>query len=450
MNKSSTLPQIAADAPPANTPQLRRSAEAPPLSHRPIRAGHPRKGNDSDAAHRLIALQDELNAAQHAILQKNDMLATLSHEVRTPMTAILGYVDLLQDCDDEAEAAELRDEAIDTIRKSVQHLLQVINNTLDMSKLESGKLCVERIAMNPWAIVEDVVTLMMSPAQTKGLTVQACRSGRIPTQIASDPTRLRQILINLVSNAIKFTDSGKITIRVTSSEDAIRGRLIQFTVSDTGQGMSPEELATVAQFHAFQQANDSTTRKFGGSGLGLHISNAFANLLGGGIEVESQPGAGSTFKVTIGAYEAVDPVTPAADGTVHDSMLPLSGARLLIAEDALDHQRLLKVILERAGAEVVIADNGVVALDVYRESIEQAKPFDAVLMDVEMPELDGHEATKQFRALGYRGPVIALTAHDSPADREHCYQAGCSDYAMKPINRKNLVSLVTRHVGNRV
>ncbi len=279
--------------------------------------------------------------------------------------------------------------------------------------------------------------------------------GAIPETIRSDPARLRQILINLIANAIKFTEVGGVRLVTRFVNDNDEPRL-QFDVIDTGRGMTEEQVAKL--FQPFTQADASTTRKFGGTGLGLTISKRFAELLGGDIAVvETEVGGGTTVRATVatGPLEGVrmleDPmsVTLVADAThtgAHIERSDLEGCRILLAEDALDNQRLISFFLKKAGADVMVKENGKLALDAALAARDEGNPFDIILMDMQMPIMDGYEATGQLRQKGYTAPIIALTAHAMATDREKCIKAGCDDYATKPIDRKKLIETIQQHL----
>ncbi|MEO2046423.1 MAG: response regulator [Pirellulales bacterium] len=396
-------------------------------------------------------------SAEATSMAKSEFLANMSHEIRTPMTAILGYTDLLADDGDLAQSPENRLKTINTIRSNANHLLTIINDILDMSKIEADKMTVEQIATQPIWVVEEVATLMKSRAAGKGIDVRVEYDGPIPERIMSDPTRLRQILMNLIGNAIKFTEVGSITIRVclTPNHNNLR-----FAIIDTGIGMTGPQRDLIAQFEAFNQADSSTTRKFGGSGLGLRISNSLAKKLGGQIEVESKQGQGSTFTVIIDPGDLTDvKMLDSSNITDHIRHLatskngqiasicgtPLKGLRILLAEDGPDNQQLISFILKKAGAKVTVAENGLIAVEKAATGTAQDTPFDVILMDMQMPELDGYGATRQLRQQAYAGPIIALTAHAMAEDRKKCLDAGCDDYNTKPINRKSLISMIAQY-----
>lgn len=409
-----------------------------------------------------IQYANELAArADAANRSKSEFLANMSHEIRTPMTAILGYVELLVEDGDISKAPERRLDAINTIRNNADHLMAVINDILDMSKIEAGRMTVEKLETEPAKVLEDVRSLMQARADGKGLDLRIEYDGRIPERISSDPTRLRQILLNLTGNAIKFTEIGSVTLRVSYMNCDVPKLTI--AVVDTGIGMSPEQLETTAQFKAFNQADSTMTRRFGGSGLGLRISESLARMLGGGIEVQSAEGAGSTFTVSINAGDVAgvplvgqEDIERAAGETarllrIRDEQpvrsKPLEGVRILLAEDGPDNQKLISFILKKAGADVTVADNGQIAIDTIHEEAGRDSSFDVVLMDMQMPELDGYDATSQLRAEGYNRPVIALTAHAMDHDRQKCLDAGCDEFATKPVNKKGLIALIEEYSG---
>jgi len=405
-----------------------------------------RRQRRSQAA--LVAARNEADAASRA---KTEFLANMSHEIRTPMTAILGYVDLLADHGDAIPGAPSREEAVDTIRRNARHLLAIINDILDLSKIEAGHMSVDRQRVRTADLAQDVMRLMDDRARQKGIALRLAFDGEVPDAISTDPTRLRQVLINLLGNAVKFTEQGAVTLTVRrrAGED----RVLDFEVSDTGIGMSAEQLSRI--YHPFMQADTSTTRRFGGTGLGLAITRRCVDILGGTISVRSAPGSGTAFTVRleVGDMTSVPAAslrspTAATDGGAPIRLpgavrQPLSGVRVLLAEDGIDNQRLIRFHLERAGARVDIVDNGAKALERVQGSSRMDR-HDVILMDMQMPVMDGYEAVRRLVAAGERTPIIALTAHGMVGDREKCLEAGCRDYLCKPVDSRALIAAI-RH-----
>ncbi len=386
-------------------------------------------------------------AAQEASRLKSEFLAHTSHEIRTPMTALVGYTELLGDPDlSPAERAE----GLATVRRNGEHLMTIVNDILDLSKIESGRMTIERMACSPFALVAEVTAVLRPRAAHDGLDVEVGYRSPLPETIETDPTRLRQILLNLVGNAIKFTPRGSVRLEVGPVEDT---RLC-FEVIDTGIGLDAEQQARL--FTAFSQADASTTRRFGGTGLGLAISKRLAGMLGGDLRVRSVPGEGSTFTLTIdvGSLAGVrlldrpPEVRAAAERPEPsaDERQALRG-RILLAEDGLDARRLLARHLRAAGAEVETAENGLVACELALRAAEAGAPYDLILMDMQMPELDGYAAAARLRAAGYRGPIVALTAHAMEDERARCLGAGCDGFATKPILRRALIEVARAYLA---
>jgi PAS domain S-box-containing protein len=394
------------------------------------------------------------HAAQTATRAKSEFLANISHEIRTPLTAILGYADLLRD-----PSAQLdKDQAAATIKRNGEYLLAIINDLLDLSKIEAGKLEVEKIACSPCQIFADLMSLMSVSADCKGLKLRIECDGPVPETILSDPIRLRQIVINLLGNAIKFTEAGEVRVVVRLVAPSDGEPTLQIDVSDTGIGMTEEQMRRL--FQPFAQADSSTTRRFGGTGLGLTISKRLAAMLGGDISVRTVPGKGSTFRVTIatGPLEGVRFVDHSQPTMVacHQvattpGTLPLD-CRILLVEDGPDNQRLISFLLKKAGAKVVVAQNGQEAVDKALTAAADQKtdgqvpepPFDLILMDIQMPVMDGYEAARQLRRGGFAGPIIALTAHAMPQDVRRCTDAGCDFHLSKPIDRRVLIETIAK------
>ena len=384
-------------------------------------------------------------AAEEANQAKSEFLANMSHEIRTPMTAILGYAELVRD---DALANEETKEFVSTIRRNGEHLISIINDILDLSKIEAGRMTVERTPCTPHEIAKEVIEMFRRRADDRGIGIELALEWPLPRQISTDPTRLRQILANLVGNAVKFTEQGSISLTVRRATPV--SRQVVFQVRDSGIGMNAIELAEI--FKPFSQADSSHTRRFGGTGLGLAISQRLATLLGGAISVQSRKGSGSTFSIDVDGGElALGEQIHSSDELRRRTRVPAEeaepgtstcSARVLLAEDGADNQRLISHILGKSGAQVVVVGDGRAAVDAAFEAQEAGAAFDIVLMDMQMPVLDGYGATRELRERGYTRPIVALTAHAMTGDRERCLETGCDAFLSKPIDRKALIAKV--------
>ncbi len=394
-------------------------------------------------------------AAEAASRAKSAFVANMSHEIRTPMTAILGYADLLSQ---SQQNVQQRNNCVQTIRRNGQHLLSIINDILDVSKIEAGKMTVETIACSPIQLVTDVASLMRIRAKDKQLNFDVRYVGAVPETITSDPTRVRQVLMNLVGNAIKFTESGGVKVIVSMVEQKPhQPARMRFDVVDTGMGLTLKQQEQL--FKPFVQADESTTRKFGGTGLGLTISKKLAEMLGGDLTVRSVAGNGSTFSLTLQTGDLsrtrmIETPQIEAENTANqpdfwNDSLRLSG-RVLVAEDGPDNQVLASFYLEHAGLEVSVAENGQLACEAALAAVADGKPFDMILMDMQMPEMDGYAATTFLREQKYTGPIVAFTAHAMGGDREKCIACGCDDFAVKPIDPDRFMATVRKYVKEGV
>ena len=373
--------------------------------------------------------------AEDASAAKTNFLANISHEIRTPMTAILGYAELLRDVGaDPAERAEW----IETIRRNGDHLLAIINDLLDLSKIEAGRFEVELAPVSVPDVVRDVVKLMRVRAASQGITLDhVVEDDLARTPVRTDAVRIRQVLLNLVGNAVKFTERGGVEVRVDARAKGPRLELA-VAVRDTGCGIAPELLPRL--FEPFTQSDASFTRRHGGTGLGLAISRRLASLLGGRIDVASEVDRGSVFTFTFDADRADADSTPASlpmPARPASKSGPLLGMRILLVEDSIDSQRILAALMSLAGADVDVAPDGISAVSRFDGSYVP----DLVLMDIQMPGMDGIEATERIRARGYTGRIVALTAAALSIDRDRAYRAGCEGFHLKPISREDLIAM---------
>ena len=375
---------------------------------------------------------------------KSDFLANMSHEIRTPMNAIIGFSTLLS----TEDIGEANKEYVAMIHQAGDNLLALINDILDFSKIEAGRFDTEMIPCSIGEVLANIELIMRPTAEKKVLEFKIRQLSELPSRVKTDPARLRQCLLNLVSNAVKFTEQGYVHINVF--EENLKGKhCIRFDVIDTGIGVDPEKLDVI--FESFQQSDTSTTRKYGGTGLGLAITKRLAQLLGGCVSVKSQVEKGSVFSLMI----PIDPEAKAGDvaeGYEYsryakpDSEEPVEGrvsGRVLVAEDNISNQLLTKLLLGKMGLESVVVSDGKEALQkVTSES------FDLILMDMQMPNMNGYEATRTLRKKGVTTPIIALTAHALKGDAEKCRNAGCDDYLAKPLDRRQLYTKLVKYLSN--
>lgn len=399
---------------------------------------------EKEVAHRkqteqeLIVARDQALAATQA---KDAFLANMSHEIRTPLTAIIGFAEYSLD---RTATEQERLTAFKTIVNSGNHLLSIINDILDFSKIEANSIDLESLVMDPIQLAGEVQSLVMPLANKKGLLVKLDYEFPLPVSIVTDPVRVKQILINLCSNAIKFSEQGNISITLAYNTE---NNHMVYRVKDSGIGMTVEQMDHI--FDPFKQADSSIARRYGGTGLGLSLSSKLAKLLGGTLIANSEPNVGSEFVLTIdsGSNENIkyindlDEITEHAVNTTYFNEHTMLEGDVLLAEDNENNQRLLSLYLTKMGVRVTVAENGEVALQHV-----QNKYYDLVLMDMQMPVLSGVDTTQQLRDSGYTLPVVALTANATQEDRRQCLEAGCNDFLTKPVTRDKLYQMVAQYV----
>lgn len=390
----------------------------------------------------LHILENAIQAANNANKAKSTFLANMSHEIRTPLTAIIGYAEVSLHSN---QTLQERSTALKTIVRSGNHLLNIISDILDFSKIEADQLDVEIVSVELFQLVSDVESLMRPQAEKKGLEFNVLYDFPLPVKFANDPVRLKQILLNLCSNAIKFTDKGSVSITISCDCSL---QVLLFSVKDTGIGMTTEQMQKL--FKPFQQADSSITRRFGGTGLGLSLSKCLAEKLNGTIGVSSESGKGTRFTLTTGTgsllkdqfVHSVKQISGHTNDTETTSVdeKPLSG-HILLAEDNPTNQQLLSLFLKKMGAEVSVAEDGDMAVKMAKQY-----RYDLVYMDMQMPVLSGVDAVKTLRLQGYDQPIVALTANATNEDKTLCINAGCNDFLTKPILRQTLYDMTAKYL----
>lgn len=395
-------------------------------------------------------MQRAKEEAELANRAKSEFLSSVSHELRTPLTAILGFIDVLaEDPSLQAGRAEI-EEHLATIRQNGQFLLALIDDLLDISRIEAGHLRIESEPCSPMGIVSDVVESLRAKADAKHLQIEVEIAGAMPRSVSTDRLRVQQVLVNLLDNAIKFTERGTVRLAARTIDHPGTDQLLEFAVCDMGIGMTESEMTGL--FQPFYRVPSVAAAHPVGTGLGLAICQRIARRLGGNITVQSTPASGSIFTLSIPAATAIEINNgPRPEGSPEPPALAPAGpprprlhGRILLAEDNPANQKLISLRLSQAGAEVVTAGNGKEALDRTSEADREGRPFDAVIMDMQMPVLDGYDAVRELRARGFTEPILAVTAFAMSEDRDECIGLGCDDFISKPIEWDRFIAKLTR------
>jgi signal transduction histidine kinase/CheY-like chemotaxis protein len=374
--------------------------------------------------------QHTISEVERASAAKSAFLAHMSHEIRTPMTAILGFAEMLE----EEKLMPDQLEHLHTIRRNGEYLITVINDILDLSRVEAGRVELSFGPLRPDLVLAEVAALIAPRARERGLELKVEVDPGAAGALRSDATRVRQILINLAANAVKFTEQGRVRLAALAEPPGC----VSFVVEDTGPGIPPDKLSEL--FEPFTQVDTSMSRRHGGAGLGLAISRRLATALGGELTVTSEVGRGCRFALSLPAVAVRE--TPKRSARAAEQTPVFLHGRVLIAEDGADNQRLLLHLLERWGLDVEVAENGAVAIERVHSGQARGEPIELVLMDMQMPEVDGYEATRRLRSEGFRAPILALTAHAMEGARETCLAAGCDDFLTKPVDRAQLLAAI--------
>ncbi|MDH5229013.1 MAG: ATP-binding protein [Gammaproteobacteria bacterium] len=382
-------------------------------------------------------MEDAIAKANAASKAKSQFVANMSHEIRTPLTAILGFSESLLENDVPKDEYH---NAAETIVRSGKHLQQIINDILDLSKIEAGQLVIETIKTDVRDVLDDVGSLMSKRAQSKNISFRIIKHYPLPGIITTDPTRLKQILLNIAGNAIKFTRHGQVTIELTF---LFEQKQLRFEVKDTGIGMTPYELSKL--FKPFTQADSTITRRFGGTGLGLVIAKQLVEKLGGEISVTSKKEVGTNFVFTIATGEFNEEGLISEDWSEPTNVIEIQKVperlygHVLFAEDGIENQQLIAMYVRKKGVTISIVDNGKAAVEAALK-----KEYDLILMDIQMPIMGGLEATEMLRTTGYDKPIVALTANAMKEDRDRCLAAGMDDYLSKPVELERFYRVLAK------
>ncbi len=441
----SSLKQIAdgVEARVHNDYQITRNEEVVELRTLELRAA------SADLAERNKMLSEHSEALQRASELKSDFLANMSHQIRTPMSAILGYTDFLADvC--QSESSQITS-AISTIQKNGGHLLTIVSDILDLAKAEAGRIELQQVDYSLRGLLNDVADRMAVRARSKSLKLSVSCDNDMPELLNGDPARLRQILMNLVSNAVKYTDRGSISVQAVSRANA-NGMWVQLKVQDTGSGLTSEQIAQLQQ--PWTQSDDSSTRC---PGIGLVIVRRLVDLMHGTLRVDSELGVGSSFFIDLPCRPGSAVLSPNSSAPTatrnRESLPPLDsipeGLRVLVVDDCQDNQRLLQFLLRKMGAITAGAINGLAGIEAIADADSSGVGYDIVLMDMQMPVLDGYSAATRLRASGVTLPIIAITAYEGAVDRRRCLESGCSHYIAKPIQVDAFRDVILRAVSDR-